>query len=108
MIPNSLIGKFLASVWLLACIGILVFAYIQRDIHDMPVATIWLLIFMTFPIGIFVDPIAGVIISLVNTSLGLNYNPFGEMVVYWLMSISLGYLQWFVFIPKLFNYVRKN
>ena len=105
MIPKSLIGKLIAFTWLVACLGVLLFAYIQRDIHDMPIAVIWLLLFLTFPIGIFAGPLAVLLNPLINSTLGLNYDPFGEMLVHWVIFVLVGYLQWFILIPKLFNYV---
>lgn len=46
--------------WLLACVGLLAFTWVQQSIHDMPVAFIWLMIFLTFPIGYAVAMVIGV------------------------------------------------
>ena len=105
---NSLIKIYLTAIWLLICLGILVFAYIQSNVHDMPVAVIWLLIFMTFPIGMLAAPLIGLLISNITPILGISYHPFGEIAVYWLVLVSLGYLQWFIVVPKAIYFVRNK
>ena len=105
---NSLIKKYLIAIWLLACLGILVFSYIQSDVHDMPVAVIWLLIFMTFPVGMLAAPLVGLVISSITPALGISYHPFGEIVIYWVALVSLGYIQWFVIVPKAIYLIRNK
>ena len=105
---NSLIKKYLTVIWLLTCLGILVFAYIQSDVHDMPVAVIWLLVFITFPIGMLAAPLIGLLISNITPMLGINYHAFSEITVYWVVLVSLGYLQWFVMAPRVINFVRNK
>ena len=99
---NSLIKKYLAAIWLLICLGILVFAYIQSNVHDMPVAVIWLLI------GMLAAPLTGLLISNITPMLGISYHPFGEITVYWVVLVSLGYLQWFIVVPKAIYFVRNK
>ena len=105
---NSLIKKNLTAIWLLACIGILVFAYIQNDVHDMPIAVIWLLIFMTFPVGMLAAPLIGLLISNITPMLGISYHPFIEIIVYWIALVSLGYIQWFIIVPRAIYFVRNK
>ena len=105
---NSLIKKYLTAIWLLSCIGILVFAYIQNDVHDMPIAVIWLLIFMTFPVGMLAAPLIGLLISNITPMLGISYHPFSEIIVYLIALVSLGYLQWFIIVPRAIYFVRNK
>jgi hypothetical protein len=99
LIPKTNFGRTLALLWLLACFGILVFAYVRRDVHDMPVAFTWLLIALTFPIGLPVGAIVGILMSQAYSKFGLPYFPFLDLLPSWLVMVSFGYLQWFVVVP---------
>ena len=99
LIPKSLIARLLALLWLLACSGLLVFAFVQRDVHDMPVAFTWLLIALTFPIGLPVGAIVGMLMSQIYAKSDLPYLPFLDLLPSWLVMVSFGYLQWFVVVP---------
>ena len=100
LIPRSLLGRVLALLWLLPCFGLLAFAYVQRQIHDMPVAFTWLLIAWTFPAGLIVVFPAAVIANALTEALpGAQYNPFLDSVVSWLFMVPAAYVQWFVLLP---------
>lgn len=98
-IPKTIIGRALTLLWLLACFGLLLFAFVQRGVHDMPVAFTWLLIALTFPIGLPVGAIVGILMSQAYAKLGLPYSPFLDLLPSWLVMVSFGYLQWFVVVP---------
>ncbi len=100
--PRSNLVRAIALLWLAPCIGLLVFAYIQRDIHDMPVAFTWLLIMWTFPAGLVVAvPAALMASAFASLFAGAQYNPFLESVVSWLLMVPAAYAQWFVLVPAL-------
>jgi hypothetical protein len=105
--PTSQIGRALASLWFALCVALLVFAYVQRGVYDMPVAFTWLLIALTFPIGLPTGAIVGMLMSWAYAKLGLPYSPFADLVPSWLVMVLFGYLQWFVVVPvairKLFS-----
>lgn len=103
MFPRSLAGRALAVLWLLCAAGLLVFAYVQQGIHDMPVALTWLLILLAFPIGFVAAPAVGIAWSSLAANAGLVYHPFWHSLPLWVAIVSLGYLQWFVVVPKLFR-----
>jgi hypothetical protein len=77
----------------------LVFAWAQREIHDMPVAFTWLMIFLTMPVGPPVAMAVGIATSTMSTALGISYDPFWDVVPSWIAFTIAGYLQWFVFVP---------
>lgn len=88
-----------ATVWLLAATGLLLFAWQQQGIHDMPVAFFWLLVFLTMPLGFPVIALVGVLTSLIEAIFGIPYNPFWDLVPVWLFGTAVGYVQWFILIP---------
>ena len=51
----------------------LYFAFAQRAIHDMPVAFYWIMIFLTFPTGLVIMYIFGVIIYVLTEVMGLHF-----------------------------------
>jgi len=83
----------------------LVFAWVQQSIHDMPEAFIWLMIFLTFPIGYAVAMVFGVVASLLPES-GAPYHPFWDVVPLWFALTIAGYAQWFVFVPFVWRRLR--
>ncbi|MDP3356854.1 MAG: hypothetical protein Q8M51_13475 [Polaromonas sp.] len=103
MFPRSTVGRLVASLWLAACIGVLVFGYVQQHIHDMPVAFTWLMIYLTFPVGMAGAAFVGMASSFLS-EVGVPYHPFWHLMPYWLVLVVLGYAQWFVVLPLL---VRK-
>jgi hypothetical protein len=99
LVPKSLVGKVLATVWLMSCVAVLVFGFVQRDIHDMPIAFTWFLFFLSFPIGSVAVAAVGYLTGAVTMELGLNYYPFWNELPMWVTGVIVGYLQWFVVVP---------
>lgn len=99
LIPKSNAGRVLASLWLASCFGLLVFAYVQREIHDMPVAFTWLLIFLSFPLCFLAIMVDVKVIEPMLTTAGLSYDPFLSLLPGWIGMVVLGYFQWFVALP---------
>lgn len=94
-IPQTTIGRALATLWLASSIAVLVFGFVQREVHDMPVAFAWFLIFLSFPLG------AGAVVA-VGVAMGassVEYVPFWSEVPLWLAAVVVGYFQWFVLVP---------
>lgn len=106
MFPRSLTGRLVLGMWLAAASGLLAFAYVQRDIHDMPVAFLWLMIFLTFPLGVIGSVAVGAVSATIFSSLGFGYQPFLEMAAYWCVLVVLGYVQWFILVPAVVRRLR--
>jgi len=100
LFPKSILGKVMAAVWLMACIAVLVFGFVQRDIDDMPIAFIWFMIFLTFPIGAAALVALGVMFGVLDIAFGISYHPFWDELPLWFISVALGYWQWFLLIPR--------
>ena len=99
MFPSSLFGRLFFVVWLTACAALLIFAYVQQDIHDMPVAFIWLFIYVTFPAGLLGVILVGLVWPVITSFVGITYQPFYDILPYWLAAVALGYVQWVVAVP---------
>ena len=81
--------------WLGLCLAVLGFAFVQRQIHDMDIAYTYLMLFLTFP--------AGLLVALVLAAVGASVSlPTGFIfaLISWPLFVILGYLQWFVLLPK--------
>ena len=85
--------------WVSACLGVLYFGYVQRAIHDMPVAFTWFMVILSFPLGIPGVLIAGLGWPALMHSLGYPYAPFRDELPIWVLAFVLGYWQWFVLLP---------
>lgn len=107
VLPVSTVGRVAAIVWLLAASGLLLFAWQQQHIHDMPEAFVWLIIFLTMPIGFLVIAAVGVATSAIEASFGLTYHPFWNLVPLWVIGTASGYVQWFVLLPALWRKLRE-
>jgi hypothetical protein len=87
-------------------VGMLVFAWVQREIHDMPEAFAWLMLFLTFPIGFPVAMAAGLATWSIETLFKIPYHPFWDLVPTWVGLTIAGYIQWFVFVPFVWSRIR--
>lgn len=108
IIPMSFFGRFLAALWLIASLGVLYFAWHQREIHDMPIAFTWLMIFLSFPCGFPAAVLAAVITNQVSALFELPHDPFLSHLPGWLIFTVVGYLQWFVLVPLLWKKVARS
>ena len=106
--PGLTVGRIAAIVWLLTASGLLLFAWQQQHVHDMPDAFMWLLIFLTMPIGFPVIALVGVATSAIEASFGITYHPFWNLLPVWLLGTASGYLQWFVLLPTLWRKFRAS
>ena len=106
LFPASIVGRVVASVWLLSCVGVLLFAWEQQHIHDMPEAFAWLMIILAFPFGLPVATVVGIATSESSKFFGITYNPFWDLVPFWIALTVMGYLQWFALVPFLWGRLR--
>lgn len=100
MIPKTAAGRALVILWAACHVLLLVFAFVYQKAHDMPVAFGWLILPLSFPLSFPGIAAVGTIYSAISLRLGIPYHPFWGILPLWLASIGLGYLQWFVLVPK--------
>jgi hypothetical protein len=99
VVPASFFGRLAALVYALLCVSVLVFAYVRQDIHDMPEAFAWFMIFLEFPVAFLVAPLFGVLQYAATQALGIPYQPFWDLVPGWVALSVAGYAQWFIVLP---------
>ena len=99
LLPRSLVGKILATVWLALCFSVLAFGYVQRAVHDMPEAFILFMVYLSFPIGAAIALTVATGLNWVYQLIGLPYVPFRDEVPFWLVAVLVGYWQWFRLLP---------
>ena len=87
--------RLLAAAWLGLCLAALGFAFVQRQIHDMDIAYTYFMLFLTFPAGLLV----ALFLALISVGVSLP-GGFAGALVTWPLFVALGYLQWFVLLPK--------
>ena len=87
----------------------LVLAYVQREIHDMPEAVLLLTIYLTFPAGLIGMMLAGWTTQLLPDAGVLTpIQQFWSVVPYWLIAVLFGYVQWFVAVPAVWLRFTKS
>lgn len=97
---SSVLLRVGSIAWLAACLGVLLFGYANREAHDMPVAFLWLIGLLAFPIGTAAMVAVGMVMGVFSTLFAVPYHPFWEELPPWLAAVIAGYWQWFVFIPQ--------
>jgi hypothetical protein len=108
ILPRSIYGRVLAVIWLCICIAILLFGYSGREIHDMPIAVTWFMLFVSAPAGILVALVIALITPYLHAQPGYTYEPFLDLVPFWIGCTVLGYFQWFVAVPLLWRRLTRG
>jgi len=104
VLPSSLVGKILASIWIAACAGVLIFAFVNRDIKDTDVVVLSAMLFLTLPTGMAFIGIVSLIAMTLDSILGVTLpGGFIENLVVWVPMTILGYVQWFLLLPAMFR-----
>ena len=93
-------GRCLAGLWILLCLSVLLFGFVQQDIHDMPVAFTWFMISLSFPLGFLGIGFDYFAVEPLVEAVGLKYHPFFSLLPSWLAMTVSGYFQWFKLVPK--------
>ena len=98
--PRSLGGRIVAVVWLVVWAAILVFAFVQRHIHDTDIAVAYFLLFLSFPLGYLVAGAFDVVFHALYEMAGVVVpGGFIHNFAAWLGLGAVGYLQWFFLVP---------
>ena len=107
--PRSRAGRILLGVWLAACLAVLLFAFIQRNVHDTDIAFGYFMLFLTFPVGVGVAAIAGVTFKVLYDLSGIVVpGGFVPNLVTWVVLVLAGYFQWFIAVPWLCRRWRQS
>ncbi|OGW66735.1 MAG: hypothetical protein A3H49_03875 [Nitrospirae bacterium RIFCSPLOWO2_02_FULL_62_14] len=116
ILPKHPLTRLVFALWLTACLAVLVFAFIQREIHDMIIGFWYFMLFLTFPLGYVLSVVIGWLSYLVylifDSSTQGGSLPdsisFLPVLIYWVLFVAVGYYQWFVLLPRLVNRFRRH
>lgn len=94
-------------LWLTCCAGVLLLTLMRHDERDIGIVFVYLMSALTFPIGVVV--VAAVAWSAAMLATTGQPTPSGPIiqgavgVAIWALITAVGYLQWFVFLPWLWQ-----
>lgn len=108
ILPLSKLGKCIAAVWIGLCFAVLFFGFEQRHIHDMPIAFIYFMLFLTALAGMLVSLLYGLWTPSLHAQPWYVYEPFLDLVPFWMGCVLLGYLQWFVIVPLMWKRIFRG
>ena len=79
---------------------------------DCALATYFPILYINLPfsfIGLILDLLIDYLISLINHTFYVStyYDTYMHPILYWLMMLILGYIQWFIFTPWMWNKIKK-
>jgi hypothetical protein len=101
----------LLTLWVGACVAVLVFTFIQQKIHDTDLAFLWFMVYLTFPSGFVLAGTLGSIFFIISKvfydSLSIP-GGFLPNLLFWPLFVAVGYYQWFVIVPSIFKRLRKS
>ena len=104
--------KIIKGVWLFTCVAVLfvsLYYFSPGPKNDIEVFLIWSMIFLTFPIGYVVTAIftliAILLVEIADVTLQTSYL---LILINWLAFFIAGYLQWFVWVPKLVKWIKNK
>jgi hypothetical protein len=87
-----------------ACIGLLVFAYIGRDVRDTDIIVVIALLILCFPVSLALAALLTGVFYLLHAWAGVVVpGGFGFNALAWLVFMTTGYLQWMAMVPQLFT-----
>lgn len=71
MLSKKATGRTLLALWLLACLVVLVFAFVERRVEDADIVFAVLLMALTFPSGYVVTVVIGAVFKVLDDSFGV-------------------------------------
>ena len=97
-------------IWIfLNIIVLLLGLYLRTIAPDGAIVFIYLIYFISFPIGLIVPFI------FIYLDIYFNFNIYYEsypilidIFIPWIVFLIAGYIQWFIIIPKIKNYLKKK
>ena len=95
------VARALFRAWGVACLLVLLFAFVYRDLESTDTTFAYLMLALTFPLGFLFNTVFGAGLLLLYDSAGFAV-PLGFVLnlLTWLLFVAAGYLQWFVMLPN--------
>ena len=107
MAPKSTPGRIAAVAYVLACAGVIAIAISGREYRDTDIVVAYAMLFLAFPTAYVVAIIFGLIAQTLYQSFGVIV-PGGLIpnILTIILIGSIGYAQWFLFLPWLWRRIR--
>jgi riboflavin transporter FmnP len=103
LLPAARVGKVAAAVWSVACVGVLLFAYVGRDIRDTDIVVLVALLVLGFPVSLALSAILTGIFYLLDAWWGVVVpGGFSSNLFAWVLFVAAGYMQWRLIVPHVF------
>jgi len=88
-------------------IAIIYFSYLHATIHkDAAIPFIYLMFLLSFPLGFIVPFIFIALLSHIH--IAHDYLFLTDIVLIGILCMIVGYIQWFILIPKIKKYLKKK
>jgi len=105
-------ARWLKIAWVLIAFAILAICLVlhdERPNSDADVLLGYAMLTLSFPIGVALAAGIGLLGRLLFEAMGYVFTTsYASMVIVWLVFFVAGYLQWFVFVPKLLGRRRAS
>ena len=105
-VPTPGWPRYVAAVWLAACVAVLCFSlwsYAPGPRSDAMVLFAWAMLALSFPAGLLVSLALAVALQVIDTSAALQWIQLPTWMgvsLVWLFFCLAGYTQWFVLVPR--------
>jgi len=107
LLTRAPVVKVIRPTWLILCVCVLVYAWLNRNVPGTDELVLWALIIITFPIALALSALGAGVLFLLDRFGGITVaGGFGFNVVFWLLSVATAYWFWFVAIPRLTGHER--
>ncbi|QHJ00396.1 hypothetical protein GT347_21890 [Xylophilus rhododendri] len=93
-------------MWSSLFCALLAFAWVQREIHDMPVAATLFAAVLSLPAGPLAIMVVGVFYGETIQRFAIPYESFRDFLPLWAASAAVAYFQWFVIFPGFLRWLR--
>ena len=108
LVPTTRSARAIAFVWAVACVSVLLFAFVNRDIRGTDIVVLILLAVLCFPVSLALSAIlTGVFYVLLEfwgmeVPGGIRFN-----ASIWVLFVVAGYWQWSLMVPRQFKEGRQ-
>lgn len=107
---EEVMARWLRLAWVLLACAVLaasLLLYDGRPNSDADVLLGYAMLTLSFPIGAALAAGIGILGRVLFETMGYVFTTsYASMVVVWLVFFVAGYLQWFVFVPKLLGWLH--
>ena len=101
LLTRTTLVKALRPTWLTLCFCVLAYAWLNRNVPGTDEAVLWVLIILTFPVALTLSTLGFGVLFLLDRFAGITVpGGLGFNGIFWLLSVSVAYWFWFVFIPR--------